>query len=130
MTRDEILNMPAGVALNILIEENIFHHEVYMKDVIYRTSNVNRRKETTRTIQEPWYLLTKYSTAPVRSYSTNIEMAFNVAEKMSEIANIVMWQEPDFWVVKFGIGNESVKADTAPLAICRAALLRVQVNHV
>ena len=125
VAKNEILNMTAGKYLDILIEQRIFHHEVFTKDVTRKTSNVNKRKQIKYTVKEAWFMITKYSSAPVLSYSTNIQYAFVVVEKMSEIANIVMWQEPEFWVVKFGIGNESVKANTAPLAICRAALLTV-----
>jgi hypothetical protein len=125
VAKNEILNMSAGKDLDILIEQKIFHHEVFTKEATRKTSNVNKRKQIKYTVKEAWFMITKYSSAPVLSYSTNIQDAFMVVEKMSEIANIVMWQEPDFWVVKFGIGNESVKANTAPLAICRAALLTV-----
>ena len=61
-------------------------------------------------------------------YSTSIAAAWEVVEKLAyegkaAFALEFLKYEPKTWVAEFGIGVfDEGKADTAPLAICRAAL--------
>jgi hypothetical protein len=127
MTRDEILNMPAGREMNALIEKHIFFHDTFEKEVVRRTSNANKRKDRNVTEKELWAVLTKYSSVPVRNYSTDISAAFEVMEKFS-VFNFEFCRENDKGsacaIVNENLDN-AVIADTVPLAICRAALLAV-----
>jgi hypothetical protein len=97
MTRDEILKMPAGREMDALIMEKVFNRKVSDGKVKSTVSNRN---------------------VSILNYSIAIFSAWMVVEKMGYP---IIWQEPDFWVCSFG--NYRATADTAPLAICRAALL-------
>jgi hypothetical protein len=92
MTKDEILNMPAGTKMDDLIAELVMHDPM----------------------GQVWS----------RHYSTDISAAWEVVEKM----------QGDFWKLEFIGGSYRARFInsklhqwelTAPLAICRAALLTV-----
>lgn len=107
MTRDEILNVVASRDLDALISVKVFG-------------------------KLPSFALDNFP-----HYSTDISAAWEVVEKLRDPSD----DEPDFWVItdegkKNGwtvssywahhdgnIDNFHIRADTAPLAICRAALL-------
>lgn len=113
MTRDEILNMPAGRALDALIEYHI------MKTQVPRNSDGH--------LSRSWVDGYGYENT---FYSTDIAAAWDVVEKLNR----------DGWYVSVFTGHKFecalshpnpkrgnyCKGETAPLAICRAALLAVQ----
>jgi hypothetical protein len=101
MTRDEILNMPAGREMDVLIDQ---HFGQLQKD------------------SSPIY--------EMPHYSTDIAAAWEVIEKLcgetgADVVKVCK-RDPELlrgdWSCNFGRGFEAF-ADTAPLAICRAALL-------
>jgi len=102
MTKDEIMNMPAGREMDTLIAKSIF-------------GNVKKSWDWEFTLP---------------SYSTDISAAWRVVEKMSdgetpndvELRTSVRGWRCDFFK---GYAN----AETAPLAICRAALLAVMAEE-
>jgi hypothetical protein len=139
VTRDEILNMPAGREMDALIAENLFgwhwvtgilafgqpsliSPELYGKQKDHLIDTTLRRDNGT-----------------FPHYSTDIAAAWEVVEKMRDPSD----DEPDFWVITDAgknhgwvvssywahhdgnIDNFHVQAETAPLAICRASLLAV-----
>lgn len=108
MTRDEILAMPAGRDMDALVGEYVFGWE-----------------KGTFPVYEP--MKSKhgdYMVRPISNYSTDISAAWDVVEKLKESS---LWLDlntsPDGCQV--GFADYFVFADTAPLAICRAALLAV-----
>ena len=119
MTRDEILNMPAGREMDVMIEKIVFGHEPYLDALdIWR---VDAGKDLER-------LLPKYS--------TNINSAFEALYKwldenstytvyidfvnttIGRIHEIVLWGMDDQPI--YDARDESLST-----AICRAALLAV-----
>jgi hypothetical protein len=113
MTREEILSMEAGRELDALVAVEVMgwhnDHEVPYYDWVQESNEVIH-------ISKRW------------SPSSDIGAAWEVVEKM--IAN--GWWNTDIGfgsgiVVSFDDGSTThqAKADTAPLAICRAALLAV-----
>lgn len=109
MTRDEILNMPAGRKMDALIDEYVFKRQVVWE----RGS--------------PFIYLLGYRES-VYPYSKNITSVWDVVEKMGSVDDL---HDVDLrtsirgWVCVIFNSFESfeVNAETAPLAICRAALL-------
>lgn len=110
MTRDEILNMPAGRELDALIAEKVMGLKVdYEFDEVLEP-------------RVP-FLVDKYDEwGYLPNYSTDIAAAWQVVERfeshctMNNVHGIWECYLPDF-----AIGKDK----TAPLAICRAALLAV-----
>ena len=119
MTREEILNMPAGREMDALIEENIFNRTLCANDVASYIKTPNGYEDLR------WH----------KNYSTNISAAWEVAEHLREELGTCKF----FIVVDPKKGNNiraifdpilddehfEASAETAPLAICRAALLAV-----
>ena len=106
MNRDEILNMPAGRGMDEMVTQKIFMTDGF------------------------WH--------GVKDYSTDISAAWEVVEKMCD------GDKNKFMIYRFGFGPKKPKirwrvswgqgwenllsycdAESAPLAICRAALLAV-----
>lgn len=110
MTRDEILNMPAGFKMDILIAEKVFD---YPEEVI-RNNGFKKDGD--------WMVGT------IKPYSTDIAAAWEVVDKayITSLRRVVN-NEPDtpaLWqAFIYADPNLSGIASTAPLAICRAALL-------
>ncbi len=109
MNQEEILNMPAGREMDKLIAEEVFHLE--------------------KTNMDGWYWQDgMYDELPY--YSIDISDAWKLVEKLcSENGCDVMKvckRDPELlrgeWSCNFGLGFESF-GETAPHAICRAALL-------
>lgn len=133
MTRDEILNMPAGREIDALIEENIF------KSVSCNNWAIQRY------YPEEWIRINSscehercHPLGFVPRYSTDISAAWEVVEKFVEqdckchIYRYGNWNKKDgkrCWQVFLGDNKYNLfpyaEADTAPLAICRAALLAI-----
>jgi hypothetical protein len=93
MTREEILNMPAGREMDALIAEKV--------------------------IDPDWVKLKNLCP----HYSTDIAAAWELVEKMKYFT---LYRGDGYWECEYsGQYLESIDAETAPLAICRAALLAV-----
>jgi len=99
MTRDDILNMPAGREMNRLVMEWV----------------------TELTVDDNFY---------IPAYSTDIAAAWEVVAKMgnvNELHDVELRTSIRGWICSIfnSFDNFEVNAETAPLAICRAALLAV-----
>ena len=122
MTRDEIRNMPAGREMDALIAERVLDLDVNGDRVCGKgfIKNMNVRL--------------------LPHYSTNMSAAWEVVEKIKDWGEgwcpQIYWDdndglEPGEWVAEFNKYWEAENdyrhfeavADTAPLAICCAALL-------
>jgi len=98
MTRDEILNMEAGREMDELITQKVISNDGF------------------------WH--------GIKPYSTDISVAWQVVEKLCDETGCdvvkVCKRDPELlrgeWSCNFGRGAEAF-GDSAPLAICRAALL-------
>ena len=104
MTRDEILNMPAGTKMNQLIWWKVFD--------MYPTPPNNDMKL-------------------LPDYSTDISAAWEVVDKLVRFSITIESFPKGVLCRFFGAGSSTAGdavgwADTAPLAICRAALLAVE----
>lgn len=118
MTRDEILKLEAGRELDALVAEKVMG---YPKEIISINGSV-------KSPNGDWMV------REIDEYSTDISAAWEVAEKLGS-----------FWIdhtvsdlgidVEFFTSLDHSKerlvatADTAPLAICRAALLAVMEDE-
>lgn len=117
LTREEILAVPVGRELDALVHKNVFLREVYWQNIIpYPVDNL--------------------TAIPVPLYSTDLSAAWEVVEKLHELGYTTHLQSdyPDDGAIKHGLllfhnSKGRIKGDyaeTAPLAICRAALLSIQ----
>jgi hypothetical protein len=108
MTRDEILNTPAGREIEALIELAIFNRTL------------------TSAASDASYIKTPNGYEDLRRnkhYSTDISAAWEVVEKLKpQFQEITIDADKD-WRCYFD--SACAFAETAPLAICRAALLAV-----
>lgn len=123
MTAQQIDEMPAGREIDLLIAEQLFG----WRDLEWREEK-NIHELGVRTWSPTGY----YGKGPqhecylTHRYSTKIEDAWLVVEKLRERISdeILLGYGCDkaigLWACAFGIYE--VTADTAPLAICRAAL--------
>lgn len=113
MTREEILKMEAGPEMDRLVAEKV------MRFVFEDLPLTDEDKPEPRTF---WI-------GPPMPYSTNIKAAWMVVEKMHDSGwffSITRYSNcTDPWNAEFGSVLPRVHAPTAPLAICRAALLAV-----
>lgn len=111
MTREEILNMPAGIEMDMLIATQVFNRKAH--------PSKNKILGQVGRYVSP------------RHYSIAIMAAWEVVEKMTEYELHIMSgcnfkRYPNMpYSAKFENKNWSfvALANTAPLAICRAALL-------
>ena len=117
MTRDEILNMPAGREMDAILMEKLFE---YSWDSSFK-GGAWRHADGSCYLQQ---LLPRFS--------TDIAAAWEVVEKLCDETGCdivkVCKRDPELlrgdWSCNFGRGFEAF-GETAPLAICRAALLAV-----
>jgi hypothetical protein len=124
MTKDEILNMPAGREMDALIAEKLMGYVNGRKCYRYADNSGD------------WW------TTHIPHYSTDIEAAWEVLEKMRAdcsgggepdyiMLNCYKELEPHWYCAKIwahhdgDIPEVEATAETAPLAICRAALLAI-----
>ena len=118
MTRDEILNMPAGHELNKLVAEHIF----------------GMRIEENHGLAGGFYWVgngVQFGDMRVQNvpdYSTDIEAAWEVVDKLVRFSITIESFSKGVLCRFFSAGQTAAGdavgwADTAPLAICRAALL-------
>ena len=124
MNREEILNMPAGRELDALVAEKV------MGFIKLPFPGLPKYQKPTKDGVVPLYY--------VPNFSTDISAAWEVVEKMCD------GDKNKFMIYRFGFGPKKPKirwrvswgqgwenllsycdAESAPLAICRAALLTV-----
>jgi hypothetical protein len=123
MTRDEILNMEAGREMDALVARRVM-----------LLPNVAQEKQRVSWADGNGFHL-------VEHYSTAISDAWQVVEKLisNGLDNIVLKYEDEFtgkgvraWYLYVGKGaywSYDSYSDTAPLAICRAALIATLKPH-
>lgn len=139
MTREEILAMPAGRETDALIAEKVMglkpepssEHEGWYGDLIPIGDHEFIDPQG-------WvYFDKKYGLQPVPDYSTNIAAAWKAVEKLNLSYRIgidkahdnVFWcwfdlDDPEDYAME---KNYYATGNTVPLAVCRAALLAVNV---
>lgn len=114
MTRDEILNMPAGREMDALIAERVMGRDVLLGS--------------------DWYFPSPYGFGGHKSvphYSTDIGNAWEVVDEMQAARNYWAYTGSlSSYCYAMFAGHQSqheyrAEADKMPLAICRAALLAV-----
>jgi len=107
MTEDEIRNMPAGKEMDKLISTKVMNY----------CSHTYPHKYSTR-IKAAWRVVKRF--AHNSRNKTSKEMGF---------AHFNIFAYPNgMWLCNLGVNNKATVnayAETAPLAICRAALLAV-----
>jgi hypothetical protein len=121
MTKDEIMNMSAGQEMDTLVAEKVmkFHLDYEFADMLGAP-----------TVKELGDKYDEWGLLPL--YSTEIDAAWEVVEKLKDrwgIVNIEYSHSAPIarerWTAYFDIDFDGFMGfgDTAPLAICRAALL-------
>jgi hypothetical protein len=128
MDREDILKMEAGRELDVLVAEKVMGE---IKPVYSHEFHI----EPKWSIGGNWYCLPEYSSGDIcewqpKPFSTYIAAAWEVVEKIQSNGDVLsLTYLEDFgemmWDVHFRIANTFAYAPTAPLAICRAALLAV-----
>lgn len=122
MTREEILNMPAGREMDALIAENVMGIE----SVAFNDETKCPECESTMRFcgSRSWCSSChEWIYSPYKEYSTDISAAWEVVEKLGIIFQETCIDNDKDWRCYFD--NACASAETAPLAICRAALLAV-----
>ena len=108
MKRQEILNMPAGEKIDILVARNVLGHTVQQDS------------------SGQWF----EGFTSLARYSDSLQSAWNAAERIMTTQNafFTVSRKGVQWMAEFEINKvrHFAFADTAPLAICRAALLAVR----
>jgi len=126
MTRDEILSMPAGRELDALIAEKVMKITPEKCDFPVFTDK--------RDWVDPgeYFVNVPGSVTELPRYSTDIAATWEVVERLTKptsfpdididlLTTVRGW----LFVIKYDIAVHRANAETAPLAICRAALLAV-----
>ena len=117
MTKDEIMKLEAGRKLDALVAEKVMHiSNVHLHD--FGNAGLYLR------MNEPAAL----SNISVPRYSTDISDAWKVVDYLAEGLILDLYNTIRGWRCDIDGKGEtfSGKAETAPLAICRAALLVVR----
>jgi len=134
MTRDEILKLQAGREMDALIAEHVMGHTVNYNAYLYSLG------KTISGISEGF--------SELAHYSTNIYAAWEVVHKMCQDPPEDCWTGPTMQMnvdasetrgkyevvfdyldsLDFNQSSTQAYAETAPLAICRAALLAVMAD--
>ena len=146
MIREEILNMPAGREMDRLIAEKVMGLSVYDGErKIVRYEGFHGQHKRTYTIPEIYVRVSGVANYSCDSYSTDIKYAWKVYEKLISDCKSNNG-EPDFFMLNAyhaypergwhiakiwahhdgDIVEFELTASSAPLAICRAALLAVE----
>ena len=153
MTKEEIEGLEAGREMDALIAEKVMGYRWLYWTVAYgeeRVRGLFPSEYHNPFDYEPWtsevgnLRITKMSTG-IMDYSTEIAAAWQIVEKMREQWSVENPDETFFWQiidccehgwrvdVDWGhhdgvIPIASAAAETAPLAICRAAILAMEAN--
>ena len=125
MTRDEILNLEAGREMDALIAEKVMGE----KQPNYVHANLHMEYPETSTCGN-WQCFNIFEHGDIcewhpKQFSTDISAAWEVVEMMGDKFDNVGHGEEWYCVYRPDEWGNIVYADSAPLAICRAALLAV-----
>ena len=118
MTRDKILAMPAGPDLDALVAAKVMGWA--------------RKGPYLVPLELTARLLEAHQVPDVPCYSTDITAAWRVVEKMKDDGDVFIewWRDGEWTVARKPLGfrgeGDVISAPTAPLAICRSALLAVE----
>jgi hypothetical protein len=132
MTREEIEKMEAGRELDSLIARKVFGYEITCSVDPLSDFSVGRNRDGSDAKRNFCWVNDDLE-IPTPHFSTKIQAAWQVVEKFDKKDNEVYLNHlPRFYpewqcIIFYMDGNrQSAGADTAPLAICRAALLAVE----
>lgn len=131
MTRDEIMDMQAGAEMDALISSKIFEVMAFRA-----TGNWEHENESDYLDEGEAYYFGEYQeTIRLPKYSTDIAAAWEIVEKLKAAGKWLSISTSfigtdEKWCCEYSENNiqsevDFVLAETAPLAICRAALLPV-----
>lgn len=123
MNDDEIFDMPAGREMDALVAREIFGW-FQEKDTAFYTSLFHAKS---RPAKEWWNPKSGFGGIEPEPYSVYFPSALHVIKQLErDHRRRLSWsfEGPDIFTCKFG-KNLPASANTAPLAICRAALLVV-----
>jgi hypothetical protein len=132
MTRDEILNMPAGKPINALMASKVIGANYWRNGT---TSDYDGEYPMYSDWEEDIFYYTDPEGGWLWIPSTDLPDAWDIIKKMSDKgfnmrlevqgknARVTFWSKR---MTKWGPEPVSASADTVPLAICRAALLAVE----
>jgi hypothetical protein len=121
MTAEQIDAMPAGREMDALVAEKVMgfvvmrHRDVDGQHIEHNPDELMRGPDG----EAPRYAYM----VPVDHYSTDIAAAWEVVEKLVSEQGLHLWWH-NVWLVDFALSGAQ-RAETAPLAICRAALKTV-----
>jgi hypothetical protein len=118
MTAEQIDAMPAGREMDALVAERVMGW-VRHPDSMYRHWCERQPDGTLRFLDQCEPLHTVRPWHP----STDIAAAWEVVEKLVSEQGLHLWWH-NVWLVDFALSGAQ-RAETAPLAICRAALKTV-----
>lgn len=107
MTRDEILNMPAGREMDKLVSKKVLHLEDWIP---FLSSDIGKAWEVVRKLKN--------------KYSVSVSEDSKKERVGGKSYSSVVWVQEESTENYDGIVAH-VYAETSPLAICRAALLTV-----
>ena len=119
MTKDEILKMPAGREMDALIA----------KHVMGTSPRIVKREYSSgfELISQDWKEVVDRELAAMRHYSTDIAAAWQVVEKIPGAVSLQRMDSGASWRAWYqptpGSFSAWTQSETAPLAICHAALL-------
>jgi hypothetical protein len=129
MTREEILKLEAGRELDALIFAKIFDKMAFRSDGNFVFSNKREYLDD----GDAYYLGEYQEIIQLPFYSTDIAAAWEVVEKIREYIECIWPNDRGLWSLlsyeRLEEGLTTVSAETAPLAICRAALLAVMESE-
>lgn len=125
MTRDEIEKMPAGREMDVLIAKHVMgltvtsSEEMAYRRTEYGYSDLHRidARKYSEDISAAWLVVEKLAKEPCAWYIHSINLTTGLRY------NADYWEEtdsPDGKIISY-----NATAETAPLAICRAALMAV-----
>lgn len=137
MTRDEILNMPAGEEIDALIAEHVFGDKkpTQALDANHVMLSMIGVTHPYTSAGGSWTGVAYWEEGDIprwvaKNYSTDIAAAWEVVDKLY---GITLVRHKVFWHCIFDKSTEGerdedyMQGDTVPLAICRAALLAVML---
>jgi len=121
MDKDEILNVLKESEIDALVAQNIFGLAIVkLEDASCPYCGDEMRFCGSRS----WCAIcSEWRYSPYKEYTNDISAAWEVVEKLKELKPIINYDPASKkWYMRFN-GGEFQSAETAPLAILRAALL-------
>ncbi len=122
MTREEIMNMPAGREMDKIIAEKVFGLEIRETEKWVKSCVPSK-------LRQPDYKVSIISAGglPLKNYSTDMTAAWDIVKKLPKGEFTLELGARTILATFFGYKNGSAvvrdNEDATPLAICRAALL-------